>query len=402
MIAEFGQFQRSQLYYPLALRVYLYYGKAEYDRSRINADDAIHFGWRTFGRQGGHCRTFTRRKTIRRTAKIRDPIQLPTKGLRKVKKIFFSPQWRKWGMRALTIGILSIFCWQFWRLHHQLDWQSFRHALARPGNWRFLLFTLLAMFLNWSLEAWKWHLLLRVFLPWSFGRTLRTTLAGVSLSAATPNRIGEIGGRLLVAARPEWAGVLTSSLIGSACQWIAFLLLAWPGLMWTADGLLRDQLPFPPAWLWPLGPLLLVIGFASGKVLLLRLLAGAEKRYGIATASLESGIADVKFPLILRVGAIACARFVVYCTQLWWLLSFFGLELPYLEGVAGIAGIYLVQAGIPLPPGLNLVTRTELGLLLWGATPAAAMATLAAYTSLFTINVLLPALPGYWLVIKKR
>ena len=70
------------------------------------------------------------------------------------------------------------------------------------------------------------------------------TLAGVSLSAATPNRIGEIGGRLLVAERAEWPGVITSSVLGSACQWAAFLLLAWPGLMWTADELLQEALPF--------------------------------------------------------------------------------------------------------------------------------------------------------------
>ncbi len=254
--------------------------------------------------------------------------------------------------------------------------------------------------INWLLEARKWHLLLGVFLPWSFIRTLRTTLAGVSLSAATPNRIGEIGGRMMVATRAEWPGVLTSSLLGSACQWIAFLLIAWPGLMWTTDALLREQLAFGPAWLWPLGPGVLLLGWWIGKPTLLKLMNWAGRRFGLATTELAAGLERVKFPLILRAGAYACARFLVYCTQLWLLLWFFGLELPLLSGLAGIAGIYLVQAGIPLPPGLNLVTRTELGLLLWGDSPATSVAVLAAFTTLFAVNVLLPALPGYWLIVK--
>lgn len=303
-------------------------------------------------------------------------------------------------MRLLTMVVLSVFAWQFWRLGRAMDWAAFGASLARPGQWRYLLLAVVLMPVNWLLEARKWHLLLTAFLPWSFRRTLRTTLAGVSLSAATPNRIGEIGGRLLVATKAEWPGVLTSSVLGSACQWVAFLLIAWPGLMWTADGLLREELPFAPAWLWPMGPALLLAGWWGGKPLLFRLIRWASGRFGVVPETLVDGLKGVKFPLILRAGAYACARFLVYCMQLWLLLWFFGLELPVVSGVAGIAGIYLVQAGIPLPPGLNLVTRTELGLLLWGDSPEASVATLAAFTTLFAVNVLLPALPGYWLIVK--
>lgn len=305
-------------------------------------------------------------------------------------------------MRTLTVVVLSVFAWQFYRISQRMDWVAFGISLQRPGNWRYLLLALILMPINWLLEARKWHLLLTVFLPWSFGRTLRTTLAGVSLSAATPNRIGEIGGRLLVAAKDEWPGVMTSSILGSACQWVAFLLLAWPGLMWTADALLAEQLPFAPAWLWPVGPVLLIVGFLAGKQVLVRLIRWAGRRFGLPLEGLVDGLNHVKFPLILHAGAYACLRFIVYCIQLWLLLWFFGLELPLISGLAGIAGIYLVQAGIPLPPGLNLVTRTELGLLLWGDSPETSVATLAAFTTLFAVNVLLPALPGYWLIVKKR
>ena len=317
------------------------------------------------------------------------------------KNKFFGGKYGRWLLLAVSAVILAVFAWQFYHAGRRLDWAAFGGALLRPGRWRYLMAALLLMPVNWWLEARKWHLLLRRFLPWSFGRTLRATLAGVSVSAATPNRIGEIGGRLLVSRRAEWPGVLTSSVLGSACQWIAFLLLAWPGLLWTADALLRARLPFSVRWLWPVGPLVLLVGFLGGKALLLRTIDWVGKRWRAPDPDLVAGLDRVKFSLIARAGGYACVRFGVYCTQLYLLLWFFGLELPLLRGLAGIAGIYLVQAGVPLPPGVNLVTRTELGLLLWRDAPASAVATLAAFTSLFVINVLLPALPGYLLIVRK-
>ena len=302
---------------------------------------------------------------------------------------------------VVLVAVFVGFAYQFYRIGQRLNWVAFGRALLRPGNGWHLLTALFLMPVNWWLEARKWHLLLREFLPWGFGRTWRTVLAGVSLSSVTPNRIGEIGGRVMVARREEWAGVVTSSLLGSVCQWIAFLLLAWPGLMWTAGGLLHDRLPFAVHWLWPVGPLVLVIGYFVGKPALLRLLDWAKQRWGGVSEDLLIGLRRVKFGLIARAGSYACLRFGVYCTQLYLLLWFFGLELPLLKGLAGIAGIYLVQAGLPLPPGINLVTRTELGLLLWQNTPESAVATLAAFTTLFAVNVLLPALPGYFLIVRK-
>jgi len=314
-------------------------------------------------------------------------------------KLFSKPV-RKWAVRLFSVLILAAFVWHFRRLSERLDWSAFGAALTRPGRWKYLALACLLMPLNWWLEARKWHLLLRPFLTWPFARTWRATLAGLSVSAATPNRIGEIGGRLLVAEREEWPGVITSSLLGGVCQWVAFLLLAWPALMWTADGLLRDRLPFAVAWLWPVGPLLLLIGWWAGLPLVLRFMVWLESRFKLGNGALREALANVKMPLMAAAGTYACVRFSVYCTQLWLLLWFFGLELSPLKGLAGIAGIYLVQAGIPMPPGVNLVTRTELGLLLWGDAPTTAVATVAAFTTLFAVNVLLPALPGYLLIVK--
>ena len=309
-----------------------------------------------------------------------------------------------WLLRALAVAVLAVFAYQFMRVGQRLDWGAFAAALGRPGNWRYLVAALVLMPVNWLLEAWKWQQLLRPFLSWPFPKTLRATLAGVSVSAATPNRIGEIGGRLLLARREEYGGVVGSSLLGSACQWVAFLLLAWPALIVTVGRVpqVRGEWEGLGWWLLPLGPLAILVIGLGGKPLVMRLLQWIQTRFHQPTQELQNSLANVKFKLMAAASAYACLRFSVYCTQLYLLLWFFGLELPLGVGLAGIAAIYLVQAGIPLPPGLNFVTRTELGLLLWQVEAADGVAVLAAYTALFGVNVLLPSLPGYWLIVRKN
>ncbi len=308
----------------------------------------------------------------------------------------------RWLLRVLAVVALAIFTYQFLDLARRMDWAAFAAAVARPGNGYRLLLVLVLMPVNWLLEARKWQLLLAPFAVWPFARIVRATLAGVSLSAATPNRVGEIGGRLLLADRGEFTAVTASSLLGGLCQWVAFLLLAWPALVWTVSELPQAR-GWGPAWLFlPLGPLLVLMVYLGGKPLVRWALRKAENRFHRTVDTLKTALENVNLRLIVGASAYACLRFSVYCTQLYLLLGFFGLELPFVRGLAGIAAIYLVQAGLPLPPGLNLVTRTELGLLLWAAQPAGAVAVLAAYTALFGVNVLLPSIPGYWLLVRKN
>lgn len=100
-------------------------------------------------------------------------------------------------------------------------------------------------------------------------------------------------------------------------------------------------------------------------------------------------------------GLLASIRFGVYCFQYWLVLHFLGLNLDLAWGFSGIAAIYMVQAGLPLPPGAGLLTRAELALMLWGDGALAQAAILSGTLLLFVINLGLPALLGMWFIVKK-
>ncbi len=277
-----------------------------------------------------------------------------------------------------------------------MDWPYAWRHLRRPDSLGLLLIVMAGIPVNWLLETRKWQLLLRPFHRWPFRRCLAAVLAGLSVGIATPNRLGEVGGRLLAGAPHERAGILISTLLGGLTQWCAFLGLGWPALLYVARPWLPPSLAdwWVPAAL--IGPLLIIGTLISGTRPLLTWSEHQLAKRQLLHQNTLTALRDVKLRLIRGAAAYSLARFGVYCTQFWLLLRVFGLELDWLGGLTGVAAIYTAQAGLPLPPGLNLAARAELGLLLWADQPAAGPAVLLAAVGLFFLNVLLPSLLGFF------
>jgi hypothetical protein len=297
-------------------------------------------------------------------------------------------------------------------LAHQLTQQgaaglSSAFSRRQPGCWPLLLVALLLMPVNWGLEQAKWLSLMRAIGVRPDRReALRALLAGISFSIATPNRIGEYAGRvLLLAPEHRWAGAL-SSILGSACQWGAFLALGWPAL-WAWGG----RLGWASAWgagaLAALGPLMVLLAILSWAYLRQRSLPTWVHRIPLPKSLIRLPAELAAFRAIgsaqlARAVMLACNRFAVFCVQYWLLLYAFGLPLPPGWGVAGIAAIYLIQAGLPLPPGAGLLARVDMAFWLWGHLPGAKAAILSASLGLFVINLGMPSLLGLWHIVKKQ
>lgn len=324
------------------------------------------------------------KKIVSNPALVLDWLQLSHRGRRWLRGL-------SWLLSALILGLLG---YQIADNVRQLDgaWR-----LLAPEATPYLLAATLLVPLNWYLEVIKWRSLAHTQLRWPLARYLRAVLMGLTAGILTPNRLGDYGGRLLGVPRRQWAIVLVTTFLGGLTQWAAFLLLGWPGLVYVAGDVLAAGQGY--GW-FAVGPLILLAGAAWLLPRSERLLAGLPPRWRRLTRGAETALRDVKLMVILRAGIWSCLRFGVYCTQLYLLLLACGLELPLLTGLAGIAAIYLVQAGLPLPPGIGLATRAELGILLWGHTPTTGMAVIFATTLLFILNLLLPSLLGWRHIVK--
>jgi len=92
-------------------------------------------------------------------------------------------------------------------------------------NWKLLALVIVAMPLNWGIEAFKWRQLMKPEVRISVWRSLAATMAGVTVSILTPNRVGEFAGRMLFIRPDKRDRAVAMSLAGSISQLMITLIV---------------------------------------------------------------------------------------------------------------------------------------------------------------------------------
>ena len=276
---------------------------------------------------------------------------------------------------------------QIWRLF-------LKNLKAQPLEW--LILVLLLMPVNWILENLKWRALILSFEKISFRKSLAAIFAGVTFSIFTPNRIGEYGGRILfVAPENNWKAVV-ATLVGSYSQLLAILSFGILGF-----GVFMSMY-------FDLDPIVLKsVLFLSVALVMIMLFCFYNIDMVIPLAKkipyaykFKKVVKDVKVlksydnKVLNKALGYAVLRYLVYTIQYYIILRYFGIDIGVLEGLAGIATIYLFQTSIPLPPLMGLVARGELAILIWMNFSSDEISILAATFVLWIINLIIPALIG--------
>ena len=304
------------------------------------------------------------------------------------------------------IGLVVVLAYVLYRqLWGGAHWETFL-AFWTTERWQenrlYLLFTLLLMPLNWTLETAKWWVLLRPLYPSPFAKAFIAVLNGISLSLFTPHRIGEYGGRILNYPAVGHTKVIMASLVANFGQLLCLIsagfigIIFWGRSFFQAFGIVYDVA------LYVGGPILVFLwwGFFS-----IRRFLPWIQRISWPTwlrwvpKTLEHARQFNKI-LLVQSAAMAAIRFLIYSIQFVCLLLFFGLDVPWHILLNGVFVIYLLQSGLPLPPALGLLTRGELGVLIWQNYEVNPLAILAASIALFIINLAIPALLGLMVIVK--
>ncbi len=274
-------------------------------------------------------------------------------------------------------------------------WTSFKQHFVW-SNMHWLLLEVALVPVNWGLETLKWRQLIKGFSSYSFWRTYQAILAGVTVGIFTPNRVGEYGGRvLLVEPEHNWKAVV-ATMVGSFSQLLILTALGILGLAYFS----AVFLDLDARWLY----LLLSLGVVFIALLLfcfynIDLLVPIAKRLAFFD-KIKDRLKDLRVLTEYSSQQLSSALFysflrcAVFFTQYYLTLRFFGIDMPLVDGYAGIGTVYLIQTGIPLPPLIDLLARGEIALFVWGFFSADEIAILATSFTLFIINLIVPALIG--------
>lgn len=278
-------------------------------------------------------------------------------------------------------------------------WKLFVQNLKKQDiSW--LIAAILLMPVNWIFETLKWRVLIRSIEKLSFRKSFAAIIAGVTLSIFTPNRIGEYGGRILfVKPKNNWKSVI-ATLVGSFSQLLVILSMGMLGFCYFVSNYFDVETHILQGVIFIMIALigLMLFGFFNIELIIpvFKKIPHIYKLQRFFKHILVLRNYDSK--TLKRTLGFAFLRYSVYTIQYFLLLRFFGINVTLIDGLSGIATIFILQTSIPLPPLIGLVVRSEIAILVWGVFSSNELSILAATFILWVLNLIVPALFGAVLI----
>lgn len=268
-------------------------------------------------------------------------------------------------------------------------------VLYQPKSLFYFFLAFALMFLNISLEVKKWMVLLKPYEQFTFKESASAVVSGIALSIITPNQIGDFAGRVLNLNKLAKLKGALLAVIGYTAQvltTIVFGLFAYWRLV-----LSKADMPELTAILCLLAAILSVFIFFNFRLLSpllnkLRFLKKYEESINV--------FKEQRSDLLLNVLILSVVRFCTYLVQFWLLLKFFQVEISAFDAFSAIISTFFVQSFVPSFLLLELGLRGSAAIWFIGMFSSNIPGILLASYTLWIINMLIPALYGYFIIYK--
>ncbi len=304
---------------------------------------------------------------------------------------------------AIKVAVLILLVFALYKqLYQNHDVKQIPDMLKNilgPRTILILLVSFLLMIINWGIEALKWKLLIQKINPIKLIRTFKAVWTGVTLGLFTPNRVGEFGGRILYVPRKFRIQAVIVSLIGSFSQNLATIIT---GIISTIIFIyqiehITSSVFFSVILISCIAITLLLLAYYNLDVFvqLFKRNKYLKRIYSYTEVLNRYHSADYSNLLVLSV-----IRYAVYTAQYLIFLRLYGAEIGIVSGVAAIGVIYLAQTVVPSFAIVELLTRGTIATLILSKYGISDVISIAATTSIWILNLILPAFLGYIFIIR--
>ncbi len=240
--------------------------------------------------------------------------------------------------------------------------------------------------INLSAEAMKWNVLMGRE-TFGYKRALAGVLNGMCTGFFTPNRVGEVVGRWQIAPRGLRHKAVAMSVVGSTLQGLATIAGGIFGIL---------AYPYLPAIQWPASPdslgwssvlpYFLLAGGMVAAVLAIRFFPRIKREMFNVFAAFR----HVKRTTIMRGWFWAIARYCVFTCQFAIALYVFGFSGSWMEAVAGVGLVFLIQSYMPGALFAEIGVREVAAVVVFAPFFSHPLYAVPAALSLWLVNVVLP------------
>ncbi len=242
--------------------------------------------------------------------------------------------------------------------------------------------------LNILIEAFKWRYLMKPFEKITWFTAFASVFTGLSFAVITPNRIGDLAGKAMqLKSTPKSKGFLIA-LIGHSAQFIVISIIGVFALtrFYSINNSLIE-----------FGLIVFSIALFVSYLKLPNLIDWlAHFKWLMNAKNTFDGMTVFTFNQKVNVLFLSFIKYLVFVSQFYLLLIFYGIEISIDNGMTALFAMYLVQLFVPSFLLLELGVRGATAVYFIGNYSSMISSTLLASYSLWILNIGLPAIIGLY------
>ena len=304
-----------------------------------------------------------------------------------------SKQYLVFGLKISLLAITFSYLYSKLFTNESLSLEEFTTNLRNVGSFSatsVLIFLILSA-ANWIFEILKWQTLVSTMEKISFNTALKQTLAALTISLATPNRIGDYGAKAYFYSKEKRRKILLFNFYSNAIQMLCTLVFG-------SFGLIYFSMLFKNQYLLEIFGVILIssIGFFAIVYFL------KDKNLIIKDFTIQN-IIDYfkKLPKTAKYRSIlfSLLRYLIFSSMFYAMLKFFGAQIDLAKAFPLIFAMYLLVSIVPMLFFFDVVVRGGVAVWLFSYLQVPELIVLCTVLAMWILNFVIPSIIGGFFVL---
>lgn len=297
---------------------------------------------------------------------------------------------------GLKISVLAItFSYLYFKLftNETLSLAEFTTNLRNVGSFSttsVLLFLTLSG-ANWIFEILKWQTLVSTMEKISFNMALKQTLTALTVSLATPNRIGDYGAKAFFYPKEKRRKILLFNFYSNGIQMLFTLLFG-------SFGLIYFSMLFKNQYLLEILGVLIISFFGIFFIVYFI----KDKNLIIKDFTIQNTIDHFKkLPKSTKYRSFlfSLLRYLIFSSMFYAMLKFFGAQIDVANAFPMIFAMYLLVSIVPMLFFFDVVVRGGVAVWLFSYLQVPELIVLSTVLAMWILNFVIPSIIGGFFVL---
>ena len=294
-------------------------------------------------------------------------------------------------LKLLTVILCCYFIFTNIAFNEELKFIDFYTKMINFGVFssKNIIFMLFFTIINHFLEIKKWKTLTKSVKNNSWFEATEQSLASLTFSIITPNRIGEYGTKVLYYPNNKRKQILLLNFAGNFYQLAITIILGMISLVYLCKyasfSIVSSQIS-----------IIIIIALPVVAAIFFSL----KEKYSTINDWFSKIIELLSVKNNKIVILISLLRYLVFSHQFYFLIQCFKLNISYLEAMTPISSVYLIASFIPILSLFDVALKGSVAIIVFSIFGIDSIQILSITTLMWLLNFAFPAIVGSYFIFQ--